>query len=103
MKKQNETEDWVLKCFMDWAPKSHQEACDRCGGRGMVGGGFKSMSEAEPCPDCCGIGRITKGPRTPRPELPAAAVEHMRRAWWDYWNRPTEQIAAAAKKETDHE
>jgi DnaJ-class molecular chaperone len=83
---QLETEDWVLKCFMDWAPKSHQETCDRCNGKGEVGGGFKSLSDPEPCPQCFGTRTVTKGPRTPRPDLPPAIVEHMRRAWFDYFH-----------------
>lgn len=82
-----ETEDWKLGCFMEWRPKHHYEDCQSCLGEGMVGGGFKSLDGQRECPDCFGSGQVHKGPTTPKPELPPALVEHMRRAWWDYTNK----------------
>lgn len=82
-----ETEDWRLSCFLDWSPKSHAETCPTCLGHGEVGGGFGSLDGPEPCPQCTGTKFVTRGPRTPKPELPKALVEHMRRAWWDFFNK----------------
>ncbi len=82
-----ETEDWRLGCFLDWQPKQHFIQCPRCKGRGEVGGGFKSLDGPHQCPDCYGTRSISRGPTTPRPELPPALVEHMRRAWWDFFNK----------------
>ena len=81
-----ETDDWKLGCFVDWRPKSHEEECQYCNGKGEVGGGFKDLDGPRECPECFGRGSITKGPRAPHPELPKALVEHMRRAWWDFLN-----------------
>lgn len=85
-----ETDDWRLKCFMDWAPKNHAEECPTCNGRGETGGHFKSLDGPQICETCWGTKIVTKGPSTPRPELPKAVVEHMRRAWWDYFNKAGE-------------
>lgn len=82
-----ETEDWKLDAFIDWVPKQHLEKCEHCSGRGTIGGGFKSLDSEETCPKCYGTGQVSKGPRVPRPELPKALVEHMRRAWWDFFNK----------------
>lgn len=81
-----DTEDWNLGCFMEWRPKSHPETCPRCFGRKEVGGGFKDIDGPRECPECFGMGIITKGPRTPKPKIPAELREHMRRAWWDFFN-----------------
>lgn len=81
-----ETDDWKLGCFMDWRPKRHEEECPACHGAGEVGGGFKSLDGPRQCENCYGRGTVTKGPSTPKPELPKALTEHMRRAWWDFVN-----------------
>ena len=85
-----ETEDWKLGCFMDWKPKHHTETCPRCNGKGETGGHFKDLDGPQTCYQCFGSRIVTKGPTTPKPELPPALVEHMRRAWWDYLNQPTQ-------------
>jgi hypothetical protein len=79
-----ETNDWKLDAFIDWMPKSHSEECPYCHGAGEVGGGFKSLDGARECPTCFGRGSVTKGPTTPKPEIPPALREHMRRAWFDF-------------------
>lgn len=89
-----ETTDWKLGCFLDWRAKSHSETCPTCKGNRTVGGGFKDLDGPQECPTCFGIGSVTKGPTTLKPELPKALVEHMRRAWWDFFN--SEQPALAA-------
>lgn len=81
-----ETTDWKLGCFMDWREKHHSEQCPSCHGIGEVGGGFKDLDGSRQCPKCLGLTYIMKGATTPKPELPADLVEHMRRAWWDYLN-----------------
>jgi hypothetical protein len=47
----------------------------------------RPIEGAETCPKCYGTGTVSKGPRVPKPELPKALVEHMRRAWWDFFNK----------------
>lgn len=80
-----ETDDWALSCYLDWRPKNHEEECPDCHGRGECGGGFKDLDGPVQCPTCFGRRTVTKGPRTPKPELPKVLVEHMRRAWWDFF------------------
>lgn len=81
------TKDWELHAFLDWKELRHDEECTCCHGRGKVGGGFKDIDGPRQCPTCYGRGVVSKGPTTPRPELPPALVEHMRRAWWDFMNK----------------
>lgn len=81
------TKDWELHAFLDWKAIRRAETCTGCGGRGTVGGGFKDLDGPRQCNDCFGSGTVSKGPTTPRPELPPALVEHMRRAWWDFMNK----------------
>lgn len=97
-----ETEDWKLSCFLDWKPKKHQITCPYCNGKGEVGGGFKDIDGPRQCPECFGSRHVTKGPSTVMPAIPEALREHMRRAWWDYFNKPqpdvVEQFTCLAKK-----
>lgn len=87
-----ETDDWKLGCFMDWQPKSHTEKCTGCGGKGKYGGGLGWMEEElAVCNECYGSGTITKGPRTPKPELPPVLLEYMRNCWWQFFNGPVPQ------------
>lgn len=88
-----ETTDWKLGCFCDWRPKQHDEKCPDCNGKGEVGGGFGDLDGARQCSRCWGTRTISKGPTTPKPELPRALIEHMRRAWWDFFNKPGTQDA----------
>ena len=78
------TNDWELHCFLDWKAKQHQEKCDHCDGKGMVGGGFGDLDDARQCSHCSGTGHVSKGPTTAKPAVPAELLEHMRRAWWDF-------------------
>lgn len=88
-----ETSDWKLGCFLEWRPKNHSETCPDCKGERTVGGGFKDLDGPRECPTCFGMGVLSKGPTTTMPELPKALVEHMRRAWWDFHNAPTQTSA----------
>lgn len=81
-----ETEDWKLACYLEWRPKSHEEDCPRCNGKGEIGGGFGWLDDAKECDKCRGRGTVTKGPKTQRPELPKRLTEYMRRAWWEFFN-----------------
>lgn len=81
------TEDWELHAFLDWKPKQHTEECPDCYGKGTVGGGFKDIDGSRQCSTCCGTGRVTRAPTTPKPEMPAELVEHLRRAWWVFHNK----------------
>jgi hypothetical protein len=86
----DETPDWKLSCYMDWKPKTHREVCPKCRGLGKTGGGFKDFTGEEVCEKCFGSGAILVGPSTPKPELPIHLREHMRRAWFDYFNPRTD-------------
>jgi hypothetical protein len=85
----DQTDDWKLDCFVEWVPKSHTENCPECSATGShrsprlgwVG------DEDRTCNKCYGTGTITVGPRTPKPELPKHLLEHLRRAWFDYFNK----------------
>ena len=85
-KKTYDTEDWKLSCWLDFHPKSHTEECDYCHGNKTVGGGFKSIDGAVECPQCFGSGFLTKPPKTQKPDIPPELKEHLRRAWFDYFN-----------------
>ena len=85
-KSEVETDKWKLGCFMEWRPKHRAIDCPSCNGRGEVGGGFKDIEGSRPCPECFGTKIKSVGPTSEKPELPAALVEHMRRAWWDFVN-----------------
>jgi hypothetical protein len=84
-----ETPDWKLGCFMEWRPILRSVNCPTCSGTGEIFGGFSYMSENKKCHECAGVGRVTYKPTTQRPDLPADLVEHMRRAWWDFVNKPS--------------
>jgi DnaJ-class molecular chaperone len=86
--KSSENEDWKLHAFLDWKPKMKSVECPRCDGRGEVGGGFKDIDGPRPCPDCHGSGIKLVSPTSPQPEIPPDLLEHMRRAWWDWHNKP---------------
>lgn len=83
-----ETEDWKLGAFMEWRPISRQKTCPRCEGLKTGGDGFKWLDGPQDCPECLGRGYIWTEPTTKMPELPADLREHMRRAWWDFFNLP---------------
>lgn len=80
--------DWELHAWIDWKPKMHEEECTSCSGRGVVGGGLGDLDGPRQCTACYGRGTITKPPTSKKPDIPKDLVEHMRRAWWDYWNKP---------------
>jgi len=79
-----ETDDWKIGCFIDWNPKRHLKTCPRCLGSGEVGGGLGDVDNPHTCPECLGVKIIVVGPTSPKPEIPEALIEHMRKAWWDY-------------------
>lgn len=81
-----ETDEWKLAAFIEWRPKPIRLTCKGCGGSGKVGGGFKDMDGERDCPDCWGRGWKEGNPTTQQPEVPPELVEHMRRAWWDYFH-----------------
>lgn len=85
----SETDEWKLGCFMKWRPKHRLGPCTYCNGRGEVGGGLGDLDGPRPCPECFGARQVSQRPTTPEPDLPPALVEHMRRAWWDFHNKPS--------------
>ena len=83
-----ETDEWKLQCFLDWRPKYKDAPCPVCRGRGTVGGGFKDIDGPMDCPKCLGRGVTTVAPTSRPPAVPPELSEHMRRAWWDFFNGP---------------
>lgn len=83
-----DTEEWKISAYMDYVPKVEgvYEKCDRCNGSGMLGGGFKSLDDPEPCDKCFGNRQVWKrvAPTEPRPKLPQDLVDHMRKAYLEY-------------------
>lgn len=79
-----ETEEWKLRAFFEWVQKPLFGVCPQCNGRGEIGGGFHDIEGARMCDRCLGNKCVSVKPTTPRPEIPAALAEHMRRAWWDW-------------------
>lgn len=80
-----DTDDWVLGAWMDWKPSKNHEVCESCGGKGVVGGGFKCMDGPTTCSTCWESGITEFHPKTQKPEVPKALVEHMHRAWKGFW------------------
>ncbi len=83
-----ETEDWKLGAFIEWRPKPKSIECPNCHGEGTVGGGFKDIDGPRVCPECWGRRFKLVHPTSQQPEIPADLLEHMRRAWWDFVNKP---------------
>lgn len=82
-----DTEEWKISAYLDYVPKIEwvEEKCDKCGGSGMLGGGFKSLDDPEPC-DNCVRGRRSKRvyPTSPKPLLPQDLLDYMRKAYLEY-------------------
>ena len=87
MRSKMETEDWKLGCFLDWKPKHKSVTCPTCGGSGYTGGHFKDLDGPQECSRCFGAKVISVAPTSQRPEIPADIREHMRRAWFDFYNQ----------------
>lgn len=45
------------------------------------------MDGERDCPECWGRGWKEGHPTSVMPEVPSDLVEHMRRAWWDFFNK----------------
>ena len=83
-----DTEDWKLGAWIDFKPTKQPTRCEctRCHGGGILGGGFKSMDDPYDCPDCLGRGTVTVYPYlAPKPEVPKELIEHLRKAFYDYF------------------
>jgi hypothetical protein len=84
-----ENEDWKLGCFFDWRPKEKSIECPCCHGEGKVGGGLGDIDGPRDCPQCWGRKYKSVYPTSQKPEIPPALAEHMRRAWYDFFNANT--------------
>lgn len=87
MNKVQETDEWKLHAYIEWRPKPISVVCSSCNGKGTIGGGFKDLDGPRECPDCWGSGMKTVSAKSNQPEVPSDLVEHMRRAWYDYFNK----------------
>lgn len=83
-----ETDEWKLAAFIEWRPKPMSITCPLCHGEGTIGGGFKDIDGPRDCPECWGTKVKSVAATSPKPDVPADLIEHMRRAWWDYFNAP---------------
>lgn len=81
-----ETDEWKLGAYIEWRPKPMSIVCPRCHGEGTIGGGFKDIDGPRSCPECWGTKVKSVATTSPKPDVSADLVEHMRRAWWDYFN-----------------
>ena len=66
---------------MEWREKHKRIECPHCRGTGEVGGGFKDLDGARPCPECHGTRVKLVAPKTTPPDIPTELRDHMRRAW----------------------
>lgn len=85
-----DTEDWRLAAYIDWRPNKEPQniQCTYCGGSGQIGGGFKSIDGSRDCPECFGRGHKTISEiSTDKPEVPKELIEHMRKAFFEYFNK----------------
>lgn len=82
------TEDWELHACLDWQRKWKTVECDRCNGTGVTPLGLRDnyYGDDTTCDSCQGRGTREVQSTSPKPPIPAALIEHMRRAWWDYHN-----------------
>lgn len=83
-----DTEEWKISAYLDYVPKitGVDVTCPRCGGSGIMGGGFKSMDDPETCNHCWGVRTVfeRRYPKEPKPQLPQDLVDHMRKAYLEY-------------------
>jgi len=90
-----DTAQWKLAAFLKWEKRPVVIECPGCGGRGLTGGGFKSIDGAQSCSKCYGRGQIDEWPEAgAEPEIPQELINHMRNAWKAYFNlpEPTEKV-----------
>lgn len=82
------TEDWELHACLDWQRKWHIVECDQCHGSGVQPRGLRDSyyGDDTTCSRCFGKGAREVQSTSPKPPIPSALIEHMRRAWWDYHN-----------------
>jgi hypothetical protein len=82
-----ESEEWRLEMDIRFVFKGKGETvgCKKCGGRGEIGGGFKSFEPPERCWLCNGTGRRPLEPKTDSPLIPMELVEHMNKAWQEFF------------------
>ena len=84
---EKETEDWKLAAFIEWRPKPKHINCTCCNGKGTVGGHFKDLDDPQTCPECYGSGFKMVFANSKMPEIPEELIEHMRRAWYDFFHK----------------
>lgn len=86
-----DTEHWKFEILADFKKRDDVEftkeiECEYCGGRGVVGGGFKSFDGAEICYVCGGRGKqeIVVVECEPKPSVDPDLIAHMRTAYKDF-------------------
>ena len=82
------TEEWKISAYLEYVPKKTGEdvQCDRCNGKGTLGGGFKFLDDPEPCDKCFGKRTMWQRtyPKESKPKLPQELLDHMRKAYLEY-------------------
>lgn len=81
-----DTPDWELGASIEWkfVGTDTYRDCGSCHGRGELGGGFKGLDGPTTCTTCGGSGGWLN-PRQPSPPMPPELVEHMRKAWKEFF------------------
>lgn len=83
-----DTRHWKFYLSGGFKPKQLQtKDCDYCGGRGTIGGGFKSIDGPETCPTCYGSKCVEVEERDPIPEIPPELVENLKKTVADYYEK----------------
>ena len=90
-------EDWELHACLDWRRKWKTVVCYHCSVSGKEPLGWRDYGDDTTCTKCRGRGTREELSTSPMPDMTPALIEHMRRAWWDYFN-PT----AAREKASRH-
>lgn len=96
-----DTDDWKLSAHIMWRPKRipKRADCDYCSGTGKIGGGFKSFDGPEDCPRCFGTGKGAEiDPLAPEPPIPPELVQHMRKAWEEFFAADGVKVGGEAQQ-----
>jgi len=86
--KSPDTNDWHLAITAEFKLKTKPVfiECERCGGSGETGGGFKDLDGPVMCNHCWGSkGRLDYSKISPRPAIPDGCYEHMNKAYKDFF------------------
>jgi hypothetical protein len=79
--------EWDLKILPFNQPYPPRINCPDCGGRGRTNMCMGSIDDPEDCYKCNKTGKIDDPSWVWKPSPPKELVDHMRKAWIEYWNK----------------